>query len=123
MPCVYYNDGSFTYHKHHETRGVFYKHICSTCFAHEGKSSAHSAVECRQKNIKKTNKPGHGLWLHGLLLTASSSHAYTSRIVNCRDKDIMSQYDTPSHVWKHWLTMSNMCRPVDSRLRYLLLRY
>ena len=52
MPCVYYNDGSCSHQKHHETRGVYYKHICSTCFAHEGKSSAHSVVECRHKNSK-----------------------------------------------------------------------
>ena len=52
MPCVYYNDGSCSHQKHHETRGVYYKHICNTCFAHEGKSSAPSAVECRHKNSK-----------------------------------------------------------------------
>ena len=52
MPCIYYNDGSCSHQKHHETRGVYYKHICSTCFAHQGKSSAHSAGECRQKNSK-----------------------------------------------------------------------
>ena len=27
----------------------------------------------------------------------------------------MSQYGAPSHVWKQWLTMSNMCRPVHPR--------
>ena len=52
--------------------------------------------------------------------TASSSHAYSSRIVNCRDKGTLSQYDASSHVWKHWLTMSNMCRPVDSRHSFSL---
>ena len=49
MPCVYYNDGSCSHQKHHETRGVYYKHIGSTCFAHEGKLSA---IECRHKNSK-----------------------------------------------------------------------
>ena len=50
MPCVYHNDGSCSYQKHRETRSVYYKHICSTCISHEGKSSAHGAVECRQKS-------------------------------------------------------------------------
>ena len=27
----------------------------------------------------------------------------------------MSQYGAPFHVWKQWLSMSNMCRPVDPR--------
>ena len=27
----------------------------------------------------------------------------------------MSQYGALSHVWKQWLSMSNMCRPVDPR--------
>ena len=51
--------------------------------------------------------------------TASSSHAYSSRIVNCRDKGTVSQYGAPSHVWKHWWTMSNMCRPVDPRRSFV----
>ena len=61
MPCVYYNDGScFSNQKHLQTRGVYYKHSCSIYFAHEGKSSAHSAAEYRQKN-KKMSTPGYGV--------------------------------------------------------------
>ena len=33
MPCLYYNDNSCNFQKHHETKGVFYRHICSSCFA------------------------------------------------------------------------------------------
>ena len=47
--------------------------------------------------------------------TASTSHAYSSRIVNCRDKGTLFQYDAPSHVWKQQLSMSNMCRPLNPR--------
>ena len=47
--------------------------------------------------------------------TASASHAYSARIVNFRDKVTVSQYGAPFHVWKQWLSMSNMCRPVDPR--------
>ena len=70
MPCVYYNDGFYSYQKYHETRGVYYKHICSTCFAHEGKSSTHSAVEYRQ-NLKKRISLGMavGSKIHDLQLT------------------------------------------------------
>ena len=33
MPCVYFNDNSCTFTKHHETKGMFYRHICSYCCA------------------------------------------------------------------------------------------
>ena len=51
MPCVYFNDNSCTFTKHHETKGVFYRHICSSCFAQDGKVSTHSASDC-QKSVK-----------------------------------------------------------------------
>ena len=47
--------------------------------------------------------------------TVLGSHAYSSRIVNCRDRGTVSHYGAPSHIWKHRLAMSNMCRPVDPR--------
>ena len=47
--------------------------------------------------------------------TVSGSHPYSSRIVNCRDRGTVSQNGAPSHIWKHWLAMSNMSRPVDPR--------
>ena len=52
MPCVYYNDNSCNFQKHHETKGVFYRHICSTCFAQDGKVSVHTALDCKTKNSK-----------------------------------------------------------------------
>ena len=52
MPCVYYNDNSCNFQKHHETKQVFYRHICSTCFAQDGKVSAHTALDCKTKNSK-----------------------------------------------------------------------
>ena len=36
MPCVYYNDNSCNFSKYHKTKGVFYRHICSSCFARDG---------------------------------------------------------------------------------------
>ena len=48
-------------------------------------------------------------------VTSSSSYTYFSRIINCRNKGTVSQYGAPSHVWKQWLSTSNMCRPVDPR--------
>ena len=35
MPCVYFNDNSCSFTKHHKTKGVFYRHICSSCFAQD----------------------------------------------------------------------------------------
>ena len=52
MPCVYYNDNSCNFNKNHETKGVFYRHICSSCFAQDGKVNAHSAQDCKQKRAK-----------------------------------------------------------------------
>ena len=60
MPCVYYNDNSCNFAKNHETKEVFYRHICSVCFAQDGKVNAHSALDCKQKKRQKTNNPGHG---------------------------------------------------------------
>ena len=52
MPCVYYNDNSCNFNKNHETKGVFYRRICSSCFAQDGKVNAHSALDCKQKRAK-----------------------------------------------------------------------
>ena len=53
MPYVHYKDNSCNLQKHHETKGIFYCHICSSCFAQDGKISAHSALDCETKNLKK----------------------------------------------------------------------
>ena len=50
MPCVFFNDNSCNFSKHHETKGVFYRHICSSCFAQDGKISTHTALDCKQKS-------------------------------------------------------------------------
>ena len=76
-------------------------------FTHEGKSSTHSAVD-RRENKKLINLdmaiadkgPTQG---KEEFSTVSDSHVYSYRIVNCRDRGTMSQYGTPSHVWKHLL--------------------
>ena len=52
MPCVHYNDNSCNFNKNHETKGVFYHHICSSCFAQDGKVNANSAQDCKQKRAK-----------------------------------------------------------------------
>ena len=36
MPCVYYNDNSCNFNKNHETKGMFYRYICSSCFGWQG---------------------------------------------------------------------------------------
>ena len=50
MPCIYYNQGSCSQTKSHETRGVLYKHICASCFATTGRTFSHTEVECKNKN-------------------------------------------------------------------------
>ena len=56
MPCLYYNQNSCTHHKTHDTKGVSYKHVCSSCFATSGKIFAHPESECRNKNRASKNE-------------------------------------------------------------------
>ena len=51
VSCVYDNDNSCNFNKNHKTKGVFYCHICSSCFAQDGKVNAHSAQDCKQKRV------------------------------------------------------------------------
>ena len=44
----------------------------------------------------------------------SVSGRYNSRSIHSKQADVF-QYDGPSHVWKKWLMMRNMCKPVDHR--------
>ena len=53
MTCNYFNVGTCSHSKTHETRGVLYKHVCSACFA-TGKSFGHPEIERRSK--KKLSK-------------------------------------------------------------------
>ena len=50
---VCHNHNSCNFQKHHETKGVFYQHICSTCFPEDGEISVHSALDCKSKKFKK----------------------------------------------------------------------
>ena len=58
MPCVYFNDDSCTFNKHHEKNRVFYRHDCSSCFTLKDKNSTHS-VSTSKKSVKTSNS-GHG---------------------------------------------------------------
>ena len=49
----------------------------------------------------------------GVLLSGDSGWC-NSRIVNNKQVDV-SQYDAPPHLWRKWLNMSNMCKPIDPR--------
>ena len=53
-PCIYFNKGMCMHKQTHETKGVLYKHICSSCWSKEGKSFPHSQSECRKlQNLTK----------------------------------------------------------------------
>ena len=52
MPCTYYNQGTCSFARTHDTKGVTYKHICAVCFAMNGKTYPHPENECRSKNKK-----------------------------------------------------------------------
>ena len=56
MPCTYYNQDNCTHAKSHETRGVLYRHICTSCFAGSGKTFPHSETECKNKQRFSKNE-------------------------------------------------------------------
>ena len=51
MPCHYFNQGTCSHTKSHDTRGVRYNHVCSVCFS-SGKMFPHPEIECKNK-LKK----------------------------------------------------------------------
>ena len=56
MPCQFFNQNTCTFPKTHETKGVLYRHICSTCLEKLGKSFAHSDLDCRNKLKNSKNE-------------------------------------------------------------------
>ena len=53
MPCQYFNQGTCSHNKSHDTKGVRYNHVCTACFAN-GKNFPHPEVECKNK-LKKAS--------------------------------------------------------------------
>ena len=53
MPCTNYNQGSCSYNRTHDTKGITYKHLCLACFVTGGKVYTHPENECRNKTRKK----------------------------------------------------------------------
>ena len=53
MPCSYFNEGTCSCARTHDTKGVTYKHICAACFPMGGKTYPHPEHECRSKNKKR----------------------------------------------------------------------
>ena len=47
-PCNYFNAGTCSHTKTHETRGLLYKHVCAVCF-NTGKSFGNPETECRSR--------------------------------------------------------------------------
>ena len=56
MPCVYFNQNTCSFSKTHETKGILYRHVCSSCFSTAGKNFPHMEIECRQKNKHTKNE-------------------------------------------------------------------
>ena len=59
MPCQFFNQGMCSHSATHETKGVFYKHVCSFCFTSANKSFPHTESECRNKK-KNASKNEEG---------------------------------------------------------------
>ena len=56
MPCVCYNNKSCNFQKHHETKEVLYRHICSTCFSQDGMIIVQNF---KVQKLQKTINSGH----------------------------------------------------------------
>ena len=55
-PCLYFNKGTCTHMKSHETKGITYKHICVACYTASGRTFPHPETECRNKNKRNIPK-------------------------------------------------------------------
>ena len=55
-PCIYFNKGTCTHMKSHETKGTTYKHVCAACYMASGRTFPHPETECRNKNKRNTLK-------------------------------------------------------------------
>ena len=56
MPCQFFNQGTCTHNSTHETRGVLYRHICSSCFTKNSKSFPHPELDCKNKQKATKNE-------------------------------------------------------------------
>ena len=56
MPCAYFIQGNCMQARTHDIRGVLYKHICSGCFANNGRTFPHPEVDCKNKNKQAKNE-------------------------------------------------------------------
>ena len=55
-PCIYYNKNSCVQKATHETKGVLYRHICSSCWSKVSKQFAHPQSECRKHQGQSKNE-------------------------------------------------------------------
>ena len=95
MPCLYYNQNSCTHQKTHETKGVSYKHVCSSCFATSGKRFAHPESECRNK--KRVNKG----------MVTGQNHTLQKRMVFWSSVRNSEGFLPKPNVWQKWLHTAN----------------
>ena len=56
MPCQFFNQGTCMHTSTHKTRGVLYRHVCSSCHTRSGKAFPHSEVECKNKHKTSINE-------------------------------------------------------------------
>ena len=52
VACVYFNKNMCSQAKNHETKGVYYRHICAACWEMDGKAYSYSQVDCRRSKTK-----------------------------------------------------------------------
>ena len=60
VPCIYFSKGMCMQKQTNKTKGVLYKHICSSCWSKEGKSFLTNSWSVENFKIKqKTSNIGH----------------------------------------------------------------
>ena len=61
VSCLYLKKNACTENKTHETKGVLYRHICSSCWVADNKAYGHSQVDGRTGGelAQKMSMSGH----------------------------------------------------------------
>ena len=111
--------------KNHETTGVFYRHICSSSFAQDGKVNTHSALDCKQNWAKQRiigqySSVTAGLW-PGSNSTSKLYSSFPCRYVyntSVKNSVVCNEYEAQKSVWKTWFSNSNACKPVHPIISY-----
>ena len=97
MPCTYCNQNTCSFAKTHETRGVVYRHVCSSCFSTAAKISNTWKSSVRKKQAAK-KRVGEGV--------DSVCPTRHKNIFWCKDGSKCPEVGVEKCQWKSWFYTS-----------------